>query len=346
MRLQGVLLFFLILSAVSTSAEAEARWLVFTSYRDGNAEIYRVDNRGEQLQNLTRHPADDMHAIWSPDGTKILFVSNRDERWGIYRMNADGTHLQLLVHSEYEIDTLAFSPDGSKISYITHEVPRYSKTHLMIMSSTGENSFELTQDVRNAAWMPDGQNLFGHIVDNTLLLSIDANTGEQTLYDGFYAGSFSISPDGTQLAYDYGGEFSNIEIWDFASDTITLLPGKYPNSEFSDRGAKWSPDGMLIAYMSQRSYGVYNIYITEPDENFTPYLLVNQEDFYNIYPEWSPDSAQLAFLAAPGDDEYDFENDAFDVYVVDVNGANLVNISNHPARDVEPQWQPVTEDAP
>ena len=65
--------------------------IVFTSLRDGNAEIYVMDAGGGNQENLTNHPAYDGEPDWSPDGTKIAFVSDRNgDRIQIYVMDADG----------------------------------------------------------------------------------------------------------------------------------------------------------------------------------------------------------------------------------------------------------------
>ena len=50
---------------------------------------------------------------------------------------------------------------------------------------------------------------------------------------------------------------------------------------------------------------------------------------------WSPDGQQIAFSANPtGGTQHD------DIYVVDVNGGNLRNITNHVADDSDPAWSP------
>jgi Tol biopolymer transport system component len=69
-------------------------------HRDGNNEIYTMAADGTAQTNLTRHPASDFNAAWSPDGTTIAFASNRSGNADIYLMNADGSSLkQLTQHS-------------------------------------------------------------------------------------------------------------------------------------------------------------------------------------------------------------------------------------------------------
>ncbi|NJN05484.1 MAG: hypothetical protein HC814_02550, partial [Rhodobacteraceae bacterium] len=43
-------------------------WITFTSFRDGNYEIYRIRPDGSGVRRLTRHSGHDAHATVSPDG--------------------------------------------------------------------------------------------------------------------------------------------------------------------------------------------------------------------------------------------------------------------------------------
>lgn len=52
--------------------------IAFSSYRDGNFEIYVMNVDGSNQFNLTNHPAGDTNPVWSPDGAKITFISDRD----------------------------------------------------------------------------------------------------------------------------------------------------------------------------------------------------------------------------------------------------------------------------
>ena len=71
--------------------------LVFTSDRDGNAEIYSKSGDNSPQINLTNNPAQDACPVLSPDGTRIAFTSNRSGRSNIYVMNSDGTNPRRLT---------------------------------------------------------------------------------------------------------------------------------------------------------------------------------------------------------------------------------------------------------
>src|SRR5215471_4656926 len=51
--------------------------IVFTSERDGSADLYRVKPDGAALERLTTDPAYDDQAAFSPDGKQLVFVTTR-----------------------------------------------------------------------------------------------------------------------------------------------------------------------------------------------------------------------------------------------------------------------------
>ena len=55
----------------------DGQWIVFTSERNGSADLYRVKPDGTGLQRLTTNRAYEDQADVSPDGQKLAFVSTR-----------------------------------------------------------------------------------------------------------------------------------------------------------------------------------------------------------------------------------------------------------------------------
>ncbi|RRR65685.1 MAG: hypothetical protein EI684_22395 [Candidatus Viridilinea halotolerans] len=61
--------------------------IAFTSYRDGNSEIYVMDRNGQNLRRLTNHPAADEAPSWTPTGERLVFASNREGGYQIHMLH-------------------------------------------------------------------------------------------------------------------------------------------------------------------------------------------------------------------------------------------------------------------
>jgi TolB protein len=100
--------------------------------------------------------------------------------------------------------------------------------------------------------------------------------------------------------------------------------------------AEWSPDGSRIVYVRNTSDGVSQtedrgIYSIKPDGGGRIQLTADPQD---THPRWSPDGSRIAFVRSINAGAND------EIFVMDANGANATNITNHPADDVEPAWSP------
>jgi Tol biopolymer transport system component len=97
---------------------ADARKVVFASFRDGRFEIYVVNVDGSNLQRVTNTFLDETEPAFSRDGSKIAFVGYSNFNFRIYVMNADGSGaVQVSDNVFVDAHSPAFSPDGSKIAF-------------------------------------------------------------------------------------------------------------------------------------------------------------------------------------------------------------------------------------
>jgi Tol biopolymer transport system component len=70
--------------------------ILFSSNRDSNWDVYRVNWDGSGFIRLTDHPGRDGLATASPDLQHIAFLSDREGSWAVYVMNTDGSSQQKL----------------------------------------------------------------------------------------------------------------------------------------------------------------------------------------------------------------------------------------------------------
>ena len=140
--------------AVMAQTPATAK-IVFTSKRDGNAEIYVMNPDGGEQLNVTKHHAEDYEPAWSPDGTQILFSSDRGGRFDLYLMDADGSNVRKVFKSQERRRAPAWSPDGKQIAYTQGE---QGEEAIYLAARTGDAAKKLT-DGFSPAWSPDGREI-------------------------------------------------------------------------------------------------------------------------------------------------------------------------------------------
>lgn len=73
--------------------------VTFTAYRDGNAEIYLMNDDGSSQRRLTNNGGEDEAATWSADGQTLAFASNRDGDYEIYTIDLDGNNVRQLTNN-------------------------------------------------------------------------------------------------------------------------------------------------------------------------------------------------------------------------------------------------------
>ena len=221
-----------LLASASLAQNGDTR-IAFMSNRSGNGEIYLMNPDGKRLRRLTKHPQFDTVPAWSPDGQKITFASFRDEHRlpigrmihaEIYLMNPDGTNLINLTQSAERADGVSsWSPNGKQIAFASGEHFKHRagfRWNIWVMDADGGNPRALANH--------------------------DAGDG-----------SPDWSPDGRQIAFhsernrDWEFEFpANLEIYVMNADGTN--PINLTNHPAEDRSPDWSPDGMQIAFQSER----------------------------------------------------------------------------------------------
>ncbi len=152
---------FLLLNVSTSALFAQAPTtpkILFTSARDGNREVYIMNPDGSEQINLTKHPADDLRAVWSPTGEKILFVSDRSRGVrDLYTMNPDGSDVRRVFRKKIEPwrSSPTWSPDGKQIAY-SYTNWDAGKSYIYIATLGEQRGEELLVDGFAPTWSPDG----------------------------------------------------------------------------------------------------------------------------------------------------------------------------------------------
>ena len=261
--------------------------IAFTSYRDGNNEIYVMNADGSGVTRLTESEGDDRDPSWSPDGRRIAFSSDRDGNPEIYVMNADGTGVTRLTESGGANEAPSWSPDGRRIAFSS------AYGYMYVMNADGTGVTSLTDD--NAgwdswpSWSPDSRRIafMSDRDGNPEIYVMNADgTGVTRLTDSpqydYYP---SWSPDGRRITFQSSGE---IYVMNADGTAVTRLTDII---EVGDEDPSWSPDGRSIVFVSDRD-GDDEIYVMNADGTAVTRLTTN--DASDSDPSWSPESGLTA----------------------------------------------------
>ncbi len=130
------------------------------------------------------------------------------------------------------------------------------------------------------------------------------------------------SPDGRRLVYGRGDLF----VFDLDTGQSTRLAG--PNAS----APSWSPDGSQIAFAVDRA-DLGQIVVVNADG--TGARIVTEAGSLG-WTDWSPDGSRILFVG-PGPDG---AHQGWDIYVTNVDGSDVTNLTNSPTVDLDPSWSP------
>ena len=182
-----------------------------------------------------------------------------------------------------------------------------------------------------------------------------------------------ISPDGEHVIYaqqrvDPASEKKSSNLWIVPTDGDT--PRQFTHGNQVDNTPKWSPDGLQIAFISNRGEELQPQFYLIPFNGGEAHPLTNLKGTFGAY-EWSPDGSKLAFQFRKKDAEaierdedegkkklgivqrhydrayYKYDGYGFlpkerwHIWTVGVASGTAAQITDHPIFDeVEPAWSP------
>jgi TolB protein len=237
--------------------------LLFTSNRSGSSHLYRIQDDGTGLRDLT--PSfEAASGDWSPDGSRIVFSGAGTNGAELFVMSADGSDPKPLGVSG---SRPRWSPDGRRILFNAGGM-------MMLMNPDGTGVAELVEGY-SPDWSPDGTQIAFDRIDRS-----------RCVVDLFCPSDvYVIGADGTGLvrvasaanasdelaAPDWSPDGSKIAITRrccFLGPNETGLyvlgiRGGVPQLVYrgSAGGPLWSPDGSALAFALDRGNGTTDIMV-------------------------------------------------------------------------------------
>jgi TolB protein len=232
--------------------------IAFTLRRNGNADIYALNQADRQLVRLTYDPAEDRDPAWSPDGNYIAFASNRAHNWDIYLLDLLSGALIRLTHDPGFDGNPSWSPDGRWIAFESY---RRGNLDIYVMSTSGQQLRRITTDPApnyGPAWSPDSRAIAYTTFDDgskdIYLYPLDGS-GEivnVTNSPDLDEDAPAWSPDGAQLAYVSGPRGNpSIQVTTF---DWSVMAADQAQTELFGAGTSpaWAPDGQNLIYAYER----------------------------------------------------------------------------------------------
>jgi TolB protein len=321
------------------SDRGDYNWALYLMNPDGSGVTRLVDDViAEPHQGLS-------YFSWSPDGRQIAFASRLEGNSEIYVITADGSGLTRLTNSGADDSQPAWSPDGRWIAFVS-AAGSDGGGDIYVIGSDGKGLRQLTNQLGDLqpTWSPDGQ-LIAYVSRQRPDLEIyvmnsDGSDQEMLIphptgWDAFPA----WSPDGQLFAFSGASPTDNLtyELYvvsaEAGSKPIPITDHKVPGQLFQP---VWAPDGRQILY-SARHDGKWDIFVVNADGSDRrqltnhPYRNGAFVDG-NRNPAWSPDGTRIAFQSN--------HDGNWEIYVMNADGSGQTNLTNNPANDDFPIWQP------
>ena len=248
--------------------------------------------------------------------TCILFVSDRDWNSEIYVMDIDGNNPRNLTNNPKTDTNPSWSPDKQQIVFQR--------------SSNAKGGGDDDDDDAGGKDKKEGGNNDIYVMDkegkNLRQLTDHPSDDRHPTW----------SPDGKQIAFISdrdGAKASAIYVMDTVGNNLRRLTNdvKFTWIDSPD----WSPDGKQIVFSSMvinkdAKEKSSEIYVINVDGKNPRQVAKNPKLTWTESPKWSPDGRQIIFSSG--------RTGNYEVYMMDSNGENLRNLTNHPAPDYQPSW--------
>jgi Tol biopolymer transport system component len=273
-------------------------FLVWSSNRSGNHELYLLDLAARSLRRLTDNPHVDFFSRFSPDGKRIVFLRSQREwvtfrdstAWDVYLLDLEGGTERRLVRGGYYP---TWTADGKAVVFKRgQQVLRYDL-------ATGQETLVL-----------DGVQAIPRLTE---------------------LGDPGLSPDGRRLALSPRTALRGNGVFDLEARTLT------PLGPIRACQPSWAPDGQSLVWIEVEGQGGTRVMTGRPDGSERRVLIdLPGTHSHEYFPKLSNDGHRLVWGASAGGHEHDRADYEFFVWEVGTPVEQAVRLTHHQANDQWP----------
>jgi TolB protein len=311
---------------VPTEIPPATGYIIFSSNRDGETDLYMTTPDGLEIIRLTTNALVDEGTTprLSPDGSKVAFSSTVGDNTDIYVLDIASKIVTRVTDAQEKDASPSWSPNGQQLAF---ESFRDGNLEIYTTNIDGTNQTRLTNDPAgdsNPVWSPVSNDILfvSNRFGNSDLFLLGPNGTVATLTTSPTPDNAAIwSPDGNFIAFQsFSGELSNICL--IGRDGLNQLCITPRAAEYSI--PVWSPDGQWIAVNDQAK-----IIVLKPVSG--EIIQLSQTDIQpRGIPAWSPDGLRLVFQAQSGGD--------MEIYSALIVSNEFTRLTSIPGYDGEPVW--------